>query len=124
MFLYTITINCVTTGARKKPTEYMFCFIYSQQCIIIISLRKMCGFICSVLKKIIPNNTTPTFQEVGGVTQPDIFCRWQIALLSKRLWYCCSGIYLLETSNSVINCIITVPDCGLPNGTKLTNFMN
>ena len=68
IFLYTFTINCVTTGARKKPIEYMFCFISSQQCIIIISSLKMCGFICSVLKKIIPNNTTPTFQEVGGVT--------------------------------------------------------
>ena len=33
-------------------------------------------FISSVFKKIIPNNTTPTFQEVGGVTQPHIFCRW------------------------------------------------
>ena len=54
----------------------MFCFIYRQQCIIIISSRKMCGFICSVLKKITPNNTTPTFQEVGGVTQPRIICRW------------------------------------------------
>ena len=32
----------------------------------------MCGFISSVFKKIIPNNTTPTFQEVGGVTQPHI----------------------------------------------------
>ena len=73
-FLYTFIINCVTTGARKKPIEYMFCFIYSQQYIIIISSRKMCGFICSVLKKIIPNNTAPTFQEVGGVTQPRIFC--------------------------------------------------
>ena len=68
MFLYTFTINCVTTGAQKKPTEYMFCFIYSLQCIIIISSHKMCGFICSVLKKVIPNNTTPTFQEVDGVT--------------------------------------------------------
>ena len=76
IFLYTFTINCVTSGARKKPIEYMFCFIYSQQCITIISSLKMCGFICSVLKKIIPNNTTPTFQEVGGVTQPHIFCRW------------------------------------------------
>ena len=47
-----------------------------------------------------------------------------IALLSNREWYCCSGIYLLETSNLVINCIITVPDCGLPNGTKLSNLMN
>ena len=48
----------------------------------------------------------------------------RIALLSNRLCYCCSGIYLLETSNLVINCIITVPDCGLPNGTKLSNVMN
>ena len=44
-------------------------------------------------------------------------------MLSKRLGYCCSGIYILETSNSVINCIITVLDCGLPSGTKLSNFM-
>ena len=63
IFLYTFTRNCVTTGARKKPIEYIICFIYSQQC-------KMYGFISSVFKKIIPNNTTPTFQEVGGVTQP------------------------------------------------------
>ena len=68
IFLYTFTINCVTTGARKKPIEYMICFIYSQQCITTISSRKMCVFISSVFKKIIPNNTTPTFQEVGGVT--------------------------------------------------------
>ena len=27
----------------------------------------------SVVKKIIPNNTTPTFQERGGVTQPAYF---------------------------------------------------
>ena len=33
----------------------------------------MCGFISSVFMKIIPSNTTPTFQEVGGVTQPRIF---------------------------------------------------
>ena len=74
IFLYTFTLNCATTGARKKPFECMVCFIYSQQCITIISLRKMCGLISSVFKKIIPNNTTPTFQEVGGVTQPHIFC--------------------------------------------------
>ena len=74
IFLYTFTINCVTTGARKKPIEYMICFIYSQRCMKIISSCKMCGFISSVLKKIIANNTTPTFQEVGGVTQPRMFC--------------------------------------------------
>ena len=46
----------------------MFCFICSEQSKHIISSRKMCGLFCSVFKKIIPNNTTPTFQEVGGVT--------------------------------------------------------
>ena len=76
IFRYTFTINCVTTGARKEPIEYLFCYIYSQQCIITISSRTMCGLFSSVLKKIIPNNTTPTFQEVGGVTQTHIFCRW------------------------------------------------
>ena len=48
----------------------------------------------------------------------------KIPKLSRRFCYCCSGIQLLETSNFVINCVITVPDCGLPNGTKLSNLMN
>ena len=48
--------------------KYMFCFICSEQCIKIISWREKCGLFGSVFKKIIPNNTTPTFQEVGGVT--------------------------------------------------------
>ena len=51
----------------------MLCFIFSEQCIKINSLRKMCGLISSVFKKIIPYNTTPTFQKVGGVAQPLIF---------------------------------------------------
>ena len=42
----------------------------------IISSRKNCGVFSSTFKIIIPNNTTPTFQEVGGVAQPLIFCRW------------------------------------------------
>ena len=46
----------------------MFCFILREQCIKIISSRKKCGLFSSVLKKIFPNNTTPTFTEVGGVT--------------------------------------------------------
>ena len=62
------TKNFVTTVARKMPIEYMFCFICSEQCIKIISSRKKCGLFSSVFKKIIPNNTIPTFQEVGGVT--------------------------------------------------------
>ena len=50
------------------PIGYMFCFICSEQCIKSISLRKKCGLFSSVFKKTIPNITTPTFQEVGGVT--------------------------------------------------------
>ena len=46
--------------------EYIFCFICCEQCIKIILLNKKCGLFSSVFKKIIPNNTTPTFQEVGG----------------------------------------------------------
>ena len=68
IFLYTFPIVCVTTGARNMPIEYMFCFICSEKCIKIISSRKKCGWFSSVFKKIIPNNTIPTFQEVGGVT--------------------------------------------------------
>ena len=68
IFLYTLTINCVTTGARKMPIEYMFCFICSEQCIKIISSRKKCGLFSYLFNKVIPTNTTPTFQEVGGVT--------------------------------------------------------
>ena len=29
---------------------------------------KKCGLFSSVFKKIVPNNTTPTFKEVGGVS--------------------------------------------------------
>ena len=47
--------------------EYMTCFIYSEQCVKIISSRKKCGLFSYAFKKIIPNNTTPTFQEVRGV---------------------------------------------------------
>ena len=50
------------------PIEGMLCFICSEQCIQIISPRKKCGLFISVFKKIIANNTTHTFQEVGGVT--------------------------------------------------------
>ena len=50
------------------PIEYMFCFICSEQCIKIISSRKKCDLFSSVFKIIITKNTTPTFQEVGGVT--------------------------------------------------------
>ena len=50
------------------PTEDMFCFICSEQCIKIISSRKKYGLFSSVFKKMIPNSTTPTFTEVGGVT--------------------------------------------------------
>ena len=48
--------------------EYMFCFICSEQCIKIILSRKKCALFSSVFKKIVPNNTTPTFKEFGEVT--------------------------------------------------------
>ena len=48
--------------------EYMVCFICSEQCKQTISSRKTCGLFKSVFKKIVPNNTTPSFQEVGWVT--------------------------------------------------------
>ena len=64
IFLYTITLNCVTTGAKKLPIEYMFC---SVQGIKSFRLAKS-GLFSSVLKNIIPNNISPTFQEEGGVT--------------------------------------------------------
>ena len=50
------------------PIEYVFCFICSKQCIKIISSRRKCGLCCSAFKKVIPNNTTDTLKEVGGVT--------------------------------------------------------
>ena len=46
----------------------MFCFICSEQCIKIILSRKKYSFFSAVFKKNIPNTTTPTFQEMGGVT--------------------------------------------------------
>ena len=46
----------------------MFCFMCSEQCIKIISSYKKCDLLSSVFKKIIPNNSIPTFQEVVGVT--------------------------------------------------------
>ena len=48
--------------------EYMVFFICSKQCTTIILSRIKCDLFSSVFKKIIPYNTTPTFQEVGGVT--------------------------------------------------------
>ena len=50
------------------PIEYMFCFNCSEQRIKIILSRKKCGLFSSVFKTKFPDNTTPTFQEVGGVT--------------------------------------------------------
>ena len=65
------------------PIEDMFCFICSKQCIQIISSRKMYGLFSSVFKKIIPDNTTTTFQEVGLVAQSLIFGRWH----KNFIWY-------------------------------------
>ena len=91
-FLYTFTINRVTEVARKMPIEYMFGFDFSEQCIKLISLHKKIVFFSSVFKKIISNDATPTFQEVGVVTEPIIFCRWH----NNFSWY---RVYHNNTSN-------------------------
>ena len=49
------------------PIEYMFCFICSEQCIKNYFVAQNCGLFSSVFNKNIPNYTTPTFLEVGGV---------------------------------------------------------
>ena len=56
------------------PIVYILLYC-SEQCIKIISSRKKCGLFSSVFKKNIPNNTTPTFQEVGGGNVTLTFCR-------------------------------------------------
>ena len=48
------------------PFEYMFCFICSGQCIKIILSRNKSDLFSSVFKKMNPNNTSPTIQEVAG----------------------------------------------------------
>ena len=50
------------------PIECIFCFICREQCTKNNLSRKKCGLFSSVFKKIVPYNTTPTFQEMGGVT--------------------------------------------------------
>ena len=42
------------------PIEYMFSFIWGEQCIKIISSRNKCDLFYSIFKNIIPNNTTPS----------------------------------------------------------------
>ena len=50
------------------PFEYMFFFICREQCKKNHFVAQKCGLFSSVFKKISPYNTTPTFQEVSGVT--------------------------------------------------------
>ena len=66
IFLYTLTINCVITVTRNMPIDYNLFYLYR------IMYKK--HFVAQKMLKIIPNNTIPTFQEVGWVTQPHIFC--------------------------------------------------
>ena len=54
--------------STKNAYWVYFCFTCSEQCIKIISSRKKCGLFSLSFKKIIPNNTIPTFQKVGGET--------------------------------------------------------
>ena len=58
------------------PIEYMFCFIFRQTMHNNhFVAQKLHGFFSSAFKENIRNSTTATFQEVGGVIRPFIFCR-------------------------------------------------
>ena len=48
------------------PIEYMFCFVFIEQCIKVLSSRKKCSLISSVFKKIIPNNTILNYKKWVG----------------------------------------------------------
>ena len=48
------------------PIEYVFSFICSEQCIKIVAQKVWLVLFC--FKNIIPYNTIPNFQEVGGVS--------------------------------------------------------
>ena len=58
------------------PIEYKFCFICCESCIEKTFCHAKILSFCSVFKKIIPDATTPTLHEMGGVNQPIIFCQW------------------------------------------------
>ena len=51
---------------EKSLLSICFALFVAKKSIKIISSRKNCGLFSIVFKKIIPNNTTPTFLEVGG----------------------------------------------------------
>ena len=51
-------------------------------------------------------------------------CDMRFLVEKNSALFCFLDGLVIKTSNSVINCIKTVPDCGLPNGTKFSNFMN
>ena len=86
LFLFILLLYVVSVEEHEK---FLLCiclaFVCSDQCMEIISLCKKCGLSSSAFKKIIPKNTTPTFQKVGGVTQSLIFCRWHKNLSSYRV---------------------------------------
>ena len=45
-------------------------------------------------------------------------------MLSRRFLYSVPVFSYKKHQARFINCIMTAPDCGLPKGTKLSNFMN
>ena len=71
IFLYTLTINCVTIRTRN----IYFVLFVANKFKKNVSSRKNYDLFSSVLKNIILNSATPSFQAVSGVTQSRIFCR-------------------------------------------------
>ena len=76
IFLYTLTINLCHYKHEFEICLLSICYasFVVNNVFKNISSRRNVDLFTSVLKNI-PNNTTPSFQEVGGVTHLLIFCR-------------------------------------------------
>ena len=88
--------------------EYKFGFICSEKCINNISSHNNFDLFSYILKKGIPDATTLTFQEVGGLLNPSYFVEsirfsYGISLIITQLIdYYCLGILTLLFSTVFI----------------------
>ena len=68
-FFYILLLLIVSLQEQEKCLlSIWFALFAANKCIKSHFVAQMCGLFSSVFKKSIPNNTTPTFQELGGVT--------------------------------------------------------
>ena len=74
IFLYTFTINVSLQEREKCLLSICFASFVANNAYIHFLAQKY-GIFISAFKNIIPKNTAPTYQDVGGVIQPLVFCR-------------------------------------------------